>query len=396
VDIQTLQAAVRDEGIDGWLFYDFRRSNPIAHRVLGLSEHAFFSRRWYYYVPAEGEPVALVSAVESHVLAALPGRQRVFGSWPELRQFLGETLAGARRIAMEYSPENAIPYTALVDAGTVELVRELGPEVVSSAGMAQRFESVLTPAQIESHRAAGKALLRARDALFSWLRAQLLAEAELTEFNVQQEFARLMRAEGLDVPPDDKPLVAVNGNAGNPHYSPTPERHAPVRRGDLLLLDFSARLPGADSINADYTWMAFLGERVPERPAQLFAVIRQARDTGIALLRERFTAGQRIEGWEVDDAVRAVVNAAGFGHAFVHRTGHNIGTAVHGRGANLDNLETHDTRPLLPNTCTSMEPGIYLPEEGLGVRTEVDVLLLPGDIEVTGTPAQEEILPLLA
>jgi Xaa-Pro aminopeptidase len=204
-----------------------------------------------------------------------------------------------------------------------------------------------------------------------------------------------MREEGLELDPDEKPLVAVNGNAGNPHYSPTAERHSPVRRGDLILLDFSARMPGGDTIFADYTWMTVASERVPERIASLFGIIRDARDAGIALLRERFEAGKRLEGYEVDDAVRAVVRAAGQGDAFVHRTGHNIGMMVHGSGAHLDNLETHDTRPLLVNTCTSVEPGIYLPDEGVGVRTEVDVLLLPGGIEVTGVPAQTEVTPLL-
>jgi Xaa-Pro aminopeptidase len=395
MDIAAIQAAIRDEQLDGWLFYDFRRSNPIAHRVLGLPEHAMFSRRWCYYVPVTGEPTRLVSAVESHVLGTLPGAQRVFRTWQEYRQILGELLRGAKRVAMEYSPECANPYVALVDAGMVELVRGLGPEVVTSGDMAQRFEAVLTPAQIESHRAAGKALLRARDALFPWLKAQFAAGTDLTEYSIQRQFGALMRAEGLEVPSDDEPLVSVNANAGNPHYSPTAARHAPVRRGDLLLLDFSARLPGIDSIIADYTWMTFLGPEVPEHIAKLFAIICEARDTGIALLRQRFEAGQRIEGCEVDDAVRKVVTDAGYGAAFVHRTGHNIGTAVHGRGAHLDNLETHDTRQLLANTCTSMEPGIYLPDQGIGVRTEVDVLLLPGGIEVTGVPAQTAITPLL-
>lgn len=396
LDVAALQAAVRDAGVDGWLFYDFRRSNAVAHRVLGLSPHAFFTRRWLYYVPAQGEPSAMVSAVEPHVLAALPGQRLVYRTWQEYRTLLVQMLTGARRVAMEYVPDNAIPYVSLVDAGTVELVRSLGPEVVSSADFAQRFEAALTPAQIESHRAAGRALLRARDRLFPWLRERMGADAALSEYDVQREFGRLMRAEGLDVDPDEEPLVAVNGNAGNPHYSPSAERHSPVRRGDLLLLDFSARLPGAESVVADYTWMAFLGERVPERIGQLFAVIREARDTGIALLRERFETGQRIAGYEVDDAVRAVVARAGYSDAFVHRTGHNIGTRVHGNGAHLDNLETHDTRPLLVNTCTSVEPGIYLPDDGIGVRTEVDVLLLPGGIEVTGVPAQMEVEALLA
>jgi len=228
------------------------------------------------------------------------------------------------------------------------------------------------------------------------VRAQLRANVDLTEFSIQQEFARLMRAEGLAVAEEDPPLVAVNGNAGNPHYSPTAERHAPARLGDLLLLDFSAAMAGADNVIADYTWMAVLGERVPERPARLFAVIRDARDLGIAMLREHFEQGKPLQGYAVDDAVRAFIERAGYGAAFVHRTGHNIGTTVHGRGAHLDNLETHDTRTLLANTCTSIEPGIYLPDDGIGVRTEVDVLLLPGAVEVTGVPAQTEIVPLLA
>ncbi len=394
--IEAIQAAVRGAGVDGWLLYDFRRSNQIAHRVLGLPEGAFFSRRWVYYIPATGEPSALVSAVESHVLAGLPGRQRVFRTWQELRAGIAEMVRGARRVAMEYSPENANPYVAKVDAGTVELVRSFGPEVVSSGDFAQQFEAVLTPAQLESHRAAGRALLRARDGIFAWLRTQLQADAELSERDVQSEFARLMRAEGLEVPAHDEPLCAVNGNAGVPHYSPTDERHSPVRRGDLLLLDFSAALVGPGNVIADYTWMTYLGERVPDRVAELFAIVRDARDLGIAFLRERFEAGQRVEGYEVDDAVRAFITDAGYGDAFIHRTGHNIGTAVHGNGAHLDNFETHDTRPLLANTCTSMEPGIYLPEQGLGLRSEVDVLLLPGGIEVTGVPAQTEVIPLLA
>ena len=396
MDLDGLRAAVREAGVDGWLFYDFRRSNPTAHRVLGLPPSAFFSRRWFYWVPAAGEPVALVSAVESHVLSSLPGNKRAFRTWQEMRQILAGLVSGTKRVAMEYVPENAIPYVSWVDAGTVELIESLGPQVVSSADFAQRFEAVLTLEQIESHRAAGKALLRAKDGLYAWLRERLLAGAELDEYVVQAEFARLMRAEGLEVPSEDRPLVAVNGNAANPHYSPTEQRHAPVKRGDLLLLDFSAPLAGESNIFADYTWMAYLGERVPERIAALFDVIARARETGIALLRERFELGQRLEGREVDDAVRAVVADAGYGEAFVHRTGHNIGTRVHGNGAHLDNLETHDTRPLLANTVTSMEPGIYLPDEGIGVRTEVDVILLPGGIEVTGVPAQTAVLPLLA
>ena len=396
MQIEKIQAAVRAAGVGGWLFYDFRRSNPIAHRVLGLPEQAFFTRRWCYFVPARGEPVKLVSAVESHVLTMLPGRQFVYRSWHDFREMLSRMVAGAHNVAMEYVPNGDNPYCSRVDAGIVEMVRSLGPAVTSSADFAQQFEAALSPAQIASHRAAGRALLQAREALFAWLRPQFQSGATLSEYAIQQQFTSLMRDAGLDVPEDEQPLVAVNGNAANPHYAPTAERHSPVRTGDVLLLDFSARMPGADSIFADYTWMTFIGERVPDFPANLFAVIRDARDTGTTLLRDRFTSATPVQGFEVDDAVRAVVSHAGYGEAFVHRTGHNIGTFVHGNGAHLDNLETHDTRRLIANTCTSVEPGIYLPDQNVGVRTEVDVLLLDGSIEVTGVPAQTEIEPLLA
>jgi Xaa-Pro aminopeptidase len=395
-DLNAMQTTLREAGVDGWLFHDFRRSNSVAHAILGISPHAFFSRRWNYYVPVSGEPVALVSAVEAHVLASLPGHTRVYRTWQQYQSLLGQMVAGAKRVAMEYVPDDAIPYASKVDAGTVELVRSLGPEVVSSADFAQRFEAVLTAAQIESHRAAGRALLAARDRIVAEVAEHLHAKKGLDEYGLQRRFAELMRAEGLDVPAYEKPLVAVNANAGNPHYTPTDERHAPVRQGDLLLLDFSARFADSTSVWADYTWMYYCGARVPARVAELFAIIREARDAGIELLRRRFESGERVEGREVDDHVRGIIARAGYGDAFVHRTGHSISTAIHGNGAHLDNLETHDTRPLLANTCTSVEPGIYLPDEGLGLRTEVDVLLLPGGIEVTGVPAQTEVIPLLA
>lgn len=394
-DITAFQSALREAGADGWLFYDFRRSNAIAHRVLELSPHAFFTRRWFYFVPAQGAPVAIVSAVEAHALASLPGELRVYRTWGELRSLLAEVLSNARRVAMEYVPLNAIPYCSLVDAGTVELVRSLGPEVVSSADFAQQFEAVLSEAQIESHRRAGVALQRAGDRIYTWIRERLLAGAALTEYDIQQELTGYMRSEGLEVWDDEMPLVAVNGNAANPHYSPTASRHAPARQGDVLLIDFSAPLAEPGAVVADYTWMAFLGERVPQRVDDLFQIIRQARDTGVEMLRNAFQSNTRIEGFTVDDAVREVVTKAGYGAAFVHRTGHNIGERVHGNGAHLDNLETHDTRPLLVNTCVSMEPGIYLPDEDIGLRTEVNVLLLPGTIEVTGWE-QREVKALLA
>lgn len=397
MDLEALQSAIREASIDGWLFYDFRRSNPIAHTVLGLPPHGLFSRRWLYYIPSTGEPAALTSAVESHVLASLPGHKLIYRTWQEYRSQLTHMLKDARRVAMEYSPENGIPYISCVDAGTVELVRLLGPDVVSSGDLAQRFEAVLSETQIASHRLAGAALQRVCVSVCDWLRGRLLADMAVNEFEMQQAVIQRMGEEHLRIDDSDLPLVAVNGNAANPHYSPSALLSSPICRGDLLLLDFSAPLTEEDSIFADYTWMVYLGTQIPGRIASLFGVISSARDAGIAFLTDRVLAQALIRGFEVDDSVRAVVTQAGYGDYFVHRTGHNIGGAmVHGNGANFDNLETHDTRLVLSNTCTSIEPGIYIPEEHIGLRTEVDVLVLPGGVEVTGIPAQTEVLPLLA
>ena len=388
----ALAEAVRAAGLDGWLFYDFRRSNPIAHRILGLDPHQMFSRRWFYYVPAEGTPTALISAVEPHVLRELDGQRRIFQTWEELHDLLRQVLQGARQVAMEYSPFNAIPVATKVDGGTIELIRSLGVEVVSSANLAQRFEAVLSAERLDTHRTAAAKLLAAKDGVWAWIRAQLLAGVELDEWQVQQHFIALIHAQGLTG--EHSPIVAVNAHAGDPHYETDPANPAPLRRGDLLLLDFVGRLAERDdSVISDYTWMAVLDDQVPDEAATLFAVVVAARDAGLAFLRERFAAGQPVMGYEVDDVVRAVVRQASYGDRFVHRTGHSITTETHGSGGNLDNLETHDDRFLLPSTICSVEPGIYLPH--LGVRTEVNVIIHATDIEVTGVPAQTAIFPLL-
>jgi Xaa-Pro dipeptidase len=400
IDIAALSAAVRDAGLDGWLFYDFRRSNPIAHRILEIPTNQGFTRRWFYYIPAappNGDkakitPTALISAVEPHVLADLPGKRHVFQTWKDLHSLLGKTLKGASRVAMEYSPNNAIPVCARVDAGTVDLVRSLDIEVVSSADLAQQFEAVLTPGQIASHREASRRILAAKDAILAWIKNQLIADdTTLTEYTIQQRFSDAIRNAGLTFEHDH--IVAVNAHAGDPHYEPSASEAFPVRRGDLLLLDFTGRLDNQDdSVIADYTWMTALDDTIPSRAAELFAIICEARDTGLNFIREHVQAHTPVSGCDVDDAVRAVVRAAGYANNFVHRSGHNIGTVVHGNGANLDNLETHDERLLLSNTICSMEPGIYLPD--IGVRTEVDVIILHDDIEITGIPAQTSIQTL--
>ena len=393
MDLERIQRALHDEMLDGWLFYDFRKSNPIAYQVLELPLEDMYTRRWFYFVPTEGVPIALVSAVESHVLRSLPGERLIFRTWQEMHAHLHTLLQGRRRVAMEYSPMNTIPYIARVDAGTLELIRSFAVEVTSSANLSQRFVAQLSEAQIHSHREAGRRLIAAKDKLFAELGNDLLLGVVLAEYQVQQRFVALIEQAGLSVP--EPPIVAVNANSGNPHYEPTSASSSPIQRGDLVLFDFWARFPREDAVYADYTWVAFAGTRdeIPARQREVFELVRSARDTGIAFVRERLAAGEHVEGRQVDDVTRAVIARAGYGDYFVHRTGHSITTFEHGNGANLDNFETQDERLLLPNTCCSVEPGIYLPE--FGIRSEVNLLILENDAEVTGVPAQQEIVPLL-
>lgn len=391
--IQHIQDALQQEHLDGWLFYDFRISNPIAYQVLGLSTTDHYTRRWFYFVPAQGTPIVLISAVESHVLRTLPGERVAFRTWQEMHSYLKNVLPSGGRIAMEYSPMNAIPYMSRVDAGTLELVRSFGVEVVSSANLAQRFVAQLSNEQVEGHRAAGKLLIAAKDALFAQLSNDLHNEIVLNEYDVQQRFLGLVQQAGLVM--TEPPLVAVNAHASNPHYAPTSTMHSPIQHGDLILFDFWARLAHADAIFADYTWVAFAGtrEEIPQHQREIFEIVRRARDTGIAFVRAKLAAGEHVEGRLVDDVTRSVIEQAGFAEYFVHRTGHSIGITEHGNGANIDNFETQDERILLPNTCCSIEPGIYLPE--FGIRSEVNLLIHEQDAEVTGVPAQEEIVALL-
>jgi len=391
--IERIQATLQAEGLDGWLFYDFRKSNPIAYQVLELPAHEMYTRRWFYFVPQQGAPTAIVSAVESHVLRSLAGSRLIFRTWEEMQRHVKSLLQTGMRVAMEYSPMNAIPYIARVDAGTVELVRSFGVEVVSSANLSQRFVAELTDEQIASHREAGRRLIAAKDQLFAELTNDLRISVELDEYAVQQRFEVLMKGAGLLVP--EPPIVAVNANSGNPHYVPTLELHHPIGRGDFLLFDFWAKLPDAGAVYADYTWVAFVGtqDEIPQKHREVFEIVRRARDAGVAFIQARLAAGERVEGRQVDDVTRAVIVDAGYGDFFVHRTGHNIGIEEHGNGANNDNFETQDERVLLPNTCCSIEPGIYLPE--FGVRSELDVLIHAHSAEVTGVPAQEEIVALL-
>ncbi len=396
MQLERIQQLLRDAHLDGWLFYDFRRSNPIAYQVLQLPSDVMHTRRWFYFVPTRGAPTAIISAVESHVLQSLPGERVVFRTWQEMHEHVRACLQPDQRIAMEYSPMNAIPYASRVDAGTIELVRSFGIEVESSANLAQFFTAQLSVEQIYSHREAGRLLIKAKDALFFQLGQDLRAGKDLNEYEVQQRFVALIQQAGLQVPADELPIVAVNAHSGNPHYEPTSIDHSPIRRGDFVLFDFWATLPRVDAVFADYTWVAFAGmhAEIPARHKEIFEIVRSARNSAIAYIRARMAAGEYAEGSEADDVARHIIAQAGYADYFVHRTGHSIGTVLHGNGANVDNFETQDRRLLLPSTCNSIEPGIYLPE--FGVRSEVNLLILEHDAEVTGVPVQEEIFPLLS
>ena len=390
VEIGEIQKDLRAAKLDGWLFCDFRGRDPIAHRILGLPS-GMRTRRWFYFVPSKGAPKKLVHRIEAGALQVVPGDTLFYASQKELRDNLKKSMGRARRVAMQYSPKNAIPYVAMVDAGTVELVRSLGPKIVTSADLIQKYEACWSKEQLESHIAAGRAIDQIVSDAFRHAATCVKEKKPLTEYDLQQWILGKFQAAGIVT--DEGPDIAVNANASDPHYAPSKEKSAPIREGDLLLLDVWGKTKSADSVYYDITWMGYLGARVPEKYAKVFKVLTEARDCAVELIQSRVRSGRALQGWEVDRAARQVVEKAGYGKYFFHRTGHNIGTTVHGNGVNMDSLETQDERHLIRRTCNSVEPGIYLPE--FGMRTEVDVYVDEHEARVTGA-AQKEILALLA
>ena len=380
MQLDAIQAALRQAQLDGWLFYDHHHRDPIAYRILGLSDNLHITRRWYYFVPAAGEPRKLVHRVESLRLDPLPGRAQVYSSWQELEAVLRQMLTGAERIAMQYSPRNAIMYVSMVDAGTIEVLRELGKTIVSSADLVSRFEAVLTPEQEKSHYEAQAKIDAILDAGFQEIGRRVRSGAGTNEYAMVEWLQRAMADAGLVW--EHGPNVSVNANSANSHYEPTAESHAPIRSGDFLLIDIWARPNRDATVFYDITWTGVV-EREPTLQEQaVFDTVRNARDAAIDKVKRAFAVGKPIAGWEADDAARAVIRDAGYAEFFTHRTGHNIGTDLHGNGAHLDNLETHDERLLLPHTCFSVEPGIYLKD--FGIRSEVNMITTDHEARVTG------------
>jgi Xaa-Pro aminopeptidase len=390
--IPALQEALREEKLDGWLLYDFHGQNPTALGALGLAGH-MLTRRWYYLVPAKGEPQLLVHAIEAGSFPPeVPGRRLSYSSWQSLDAALREMLAPLPRpprLAMEYFPRAAIPYLSRVDAGTLETVRGLGAEVVSSAALVQRFLCRWTPHQVASHVRALRAIDDAKDAAFEQIGVALRRGAGPTEVSIQKFLMDRFAEAKLET--DHPPIVAVNGHAGDPHYVPSERTPTPIRAGDMVLIDLWARHQGPDDVYADITWVAFCGDRPPAKLEEIFRVTAGGRDLGLETVRTAWRERRVLQGWQVDRAVRDFIASKGYGDRFIHRTGHSIGRAVHGDGANLDDHETHDTRELVEGLAFSIEPGIYLPQEGLGVRSEIDVVLT-GEGPQVFSKVQQEIV----
>lgn len=388
--IAEIQQALRAAQLDGWLFYDFHNRDIIAYRILGLDVAKMSTRRWYYFVPAQGEPRKLCHSVEPHRLDALPGGKKIYLPWQQMQALLQETLGDAKRVAMQYSPNCQIPYVSMADAGTVELVRSFGVEVVSSADLVQRFEAYVDAKGFETHLEGGRRMHQILDATWAEIARRVKTGAP-TELEIQQHMLELYAKHGMKW--NDKPIVAVGPHAADPHFEPRPDNTVPIKAGDRVLIDLWAKIDAPGAIFFDITWMGYVGSDVPEDYAKVFAIARDARDAGVKLIEERVAAGTPIAGWEVDRVVRAHIESKGYGQYFVHRTGHCIGEEVHGNGANIDNLETKDERRLVPGTLFSIEPGIYLPE--FGVRTEIDCYVsTKNEVIVTG-PRQREIVAIV-
>lgn len=388
--VNNIQKALREFDVPAWLFYGFHNIDPIAHRILSFETQKFATRRWFYLVPAHGEPEKLVHRIESTILDHLPGTKSLYLQWQQLHAGLQSLLAKTSTVAMQHTDKNAIPYISRVDAGTVELVRSCGPTVVSSGDLAQRFEAVWTDGQVAQHRDTAQALTSIVESAFEWAAANIRAGGHSGEMEVQRFILDRFSDRGLHT--DHPPIVAVNENSANPHYEPTQQHNSQIREDDFLLIDLWAKTPGEDAVYADITWVAFFGKQLPEKVVELFDIVSRARDRGVEFLGGRFQAGDFPQGWEVDDAVRAVIEGAGYGDDFVHRTGHNLGHDVHGNGVHFDNLETHDTRIVIPGICCTIEPGVYLRGE-LGVRSEINIYVTEQGPQVT-TPPQSEVLAL--
>jgi Xaa-Pro dipeptidase len=391
--IQSIQSALRDRKIDGWLFYDFWKRNEYAQRILQYPVHLMNTRRFFYYVPAQGEPQKLVHSIERWNLDHLPGVKTIFLSWQSLEEGLKNILAGAKNVAMEYSPGNAIPYISKVDAGTIEMVRSAGVTVVSSMDLIQYFEARWTEQSYRDNVETANVMRSIVDKTFGFMKERILGKQRITEYDVQQFMLKRFQESGLTT--TEAPNCSVNANSGNPHYEPTKDVHSELHEGDFVLIDLWAKKNTPDGTYNDITWVGYLGTSVPEKYVKIFTIVKGARDAAVDYLKKEFGAGRTVRGCQVDDVCRRYIQQHGYGEYFIHRTGHSITSDVHGSGANIDNLETRDERSIIPETSFSIEPGIYFIGD-FGVRSELDVYISKNyDVIVTGEPRQQEVIAIL-
>jgi Xaa-Pro aminopeptidase len=391
MNLRKIQEALRDQKVDGWLLYDFHNRDPLAIHILGIDPEKLSTRRWYYFIPTDGEPVKLVSKVEQTVLDFLPGKKIPYLAWKEMHQQIKNILGNRKRIALNYSPMNHIPYASMVDGGTVELIKSFGYELVSSADLIQQFEAVIDEKGFQSHIDAGKTVLKIKDEAFEAIGKAIRENRKITEYEIQRLIGSRFEEEGLTCD-GHYPIVGVNEHPANPHFEPTPQNSHSFKTGDTILIDLWAKKREPGSIYYDVTWCGFVGKNPPAKYVEVFTTVRDARKAAKKFVEDKFARGETCYGWEVDDACRKVVQDAGFGDYFIHRTGHSIGTDVHGNGVNIDNLETKDERKLIPGVCFSIEPGIYLEGE-MAARSEINICIHPdGQVKVHGDEQEELIL----
>jgi Xaa-Pro dipeptidase len=387
MELDRIQEALRERGIGGWLFCDFHNRDQLAYRILGLDPTKMTTRRWFYFIPARGEPRKLVHSVEKGRLDSLLGSKTVYLAWEQLHMLLKRMLGRPKKIAMQYSPKNNIPYVSLVDAGIIELVRSFGHKIVTSADLVQIFESTINEEGYRLHKEAGVLVDRIRAEAFQRIGEAIAGRNGMTEYDLQQFIMQRFKQNGLVT--DDPPIVGTNDHPADPHFEPTPSNAHVFKRGDTVLIDLWAKKNVPGGIYYDITWVGFIGDAPSPKYAELFGVVRSARDAAIEFVKSKLAGGEKCYGWQVDDVCRGVVKKAGYGKYFVHRTGHSIGEEVHGNGVNIDNLETKDERQLMPGCCFSVEPGIYLEGE-MAVRTEVNVFIRhDSQAEVTGEIQRE-------
>ena len=390
MQLQDIQKALRDENLDGWLFFDHHQRDPLAYRILNLNSHSVATRRWYYLIPAAGEPRGLVHRIEAGILSTLPGQKTIYSDWNAQVDGIKAILRGCRRVAMQYSPNCAIPYVSLVDGGTLEQIRSTGVEVVSSANLVQLFEARWSAEQLEMHLEAGRRVDRIRAEAFSKIGATLRSGATISEWQVNRFIRDSFERAGMVT--DHGPIVAVNANMSDPHYEPTAERSQPIQTGDAVLIDLWAKLDLPKAVYYDITWTGFCGPTPPSLVENIFDIVSGARDSAVGRIKAAIGGKEALQGFQVDDAARGYIRERGYDQYFVHRTGHSIGEDVHGNSANIDNLETHDERKIIPRTCFSIEPGIYLRE--FGIRSEVNVYIGENEARVTGE-IQDRLVSIL-